>query len=359
MLQPKAVVLGTSRADQGIDPSYPGFHFSPVFNLATASQPYKETRRILEMLSDPKYGRLKQAVIGLDFTMSNHLVPFPADYSEDVFSPWYRARLLPSVFTLLDSYRTITQQEAAPFLQANNQLWRKDGFHIVSGTVGKGHALLFDESERHYFRDNYNIPPTCTHDFYPPDVAAPPMDELRNALATAYQRTLDVRLFISPSHARNWEVIAAAGLWSKFEEWKRLLIAINETEAAKAGKPEYPIWDFSGYNSITTEQVPLKGDTTTLMRWYWESSHYKKETGDLVLDRVFGLSISGMPLPDDFGVSIDSRNIDRHLQDIRAGRMRYRATHADEVAEIEAVARQVASKKNCTKRPANTNKPQH
>jgi hypothetical protein len=185
------------------------------------------------------------------------------------------------------------------------------------------------------------------------------MDELRNALATAYQRTLDVRLFISPSHARNWEVIAAAGLWSKFEEWKRLLIAINETEAAKAGKPEYPIWDFSGYNSITTEQVPLKGDTTTLMRWYWESSHYKKETGDLVLDRVFGLSISGMPLPDDFGVSIDSRNIDRHLQDIRAGRMRYRATHADEVAEIEAVARQVASKKNCTKRPANTNKPQH
>jgi hypothetical protein len=174
MLQPKAVVLGTSRADQGIDPSYPGFHFSPVFNLATASQPYKETRRILEMLSDPKYGRLKQAVIGLDFTMSNHLVPFPADYSEDVFSPWYRARLLPSVFTLLDSYRTITQQEAAPFLQANNQLWRKDGFHIVSGTVGKGHALLFDESERHYFRDNYNIPPTCTHDFYPPDVAAPP-----------------------------------------------------------------------------------------------------------------------------------------------------------------------------------------
>ncbi|MFC1932391.1 hypothetical protein ACFLXU_02005 [Chloroflexota bacterium] len=50
------------------------------------------------------------------------------------------------------------------------------------------------------------------------------------------------------------------------------------------------------------------------MQWYWDSSHYKKELGDLMLDKIFNYHESGRIVPDNFGVLITSDNIERHLE---------------------------------------------
>ena len=88
---------------------------------------------------------------------------------------------------------------------------------------------------------------------------------------------------------------------------------INEQEAARSGESPYPLWDFSGYNSLTTEDVPPDGDSETQMKWYWESSHYKKELGDLVLDRIFDYHHPERIVPDDFGVLLTPKNIKRGI----------------------------------------------
>lgn len=163
----------------------------------------------------------------------------------------------------------------------------------------------------------------------------------------AYREDIDLRLFISPAHARQWETLAVSGLWSKWEEWKRRLTVMNEVEAARAGKSPFPIWDFSGYNSISTEAVPALNDVNIIMRYYIDSSHYTAAAGNLVLDRLFDYHSPERTLPADFGVRITPANIEAHLARIRDERERYRRTHAADVAEIAGIAQEVAKTKYC------------
>ncbi len=47
--------------------------------------------------------------------------------------------------------------------------------------------------------------------------------------------------------------------------------------------PSIPLWDFSGYSSVTTETLPASGSHAE-MEFYWDSSHFKDIVGDFVLD---------------------------------------------------------------------------
>jgi hypothetical protein len=157
-------------------------------------------------------------------------------------------------------------------------------------------------------------------------------------LRLAHQKKLDLRLFISPSHARQWETLHVGGLWTTWEDWKRQLVKINVEEASRAAAGPFPLWDFSGYTALTTEPFPALGDVASTMRWYWESSHYKKQLGDLVLDRVFDYRDPSRELPGDFGIRLDPATIEAHLAWIRAGRERWVAQYPDDANEIAQVA---------------------
>ena len=141
---------------------------------------------------------------------------------------------------------------------------------------------------------------------------------------------------IGPAHARQWETVAVAGRWDLWEEWKRRLVMMNEDEARRAGRAPFPLWDFSGYNWMTTEPFPEAGDRGRRMTWYWESSHFVKEAGDRVLDRVAGKRDAA----DDFGVLLSSPMLESHLNAIRRGREEWKLRYPVDVAEIEALGRE-------------------
>lgn len=125
------------------------------------------------------------------------------------------------------------------------------------------------------------------------------------------QHTIDLKLYISPAHANlDGEGIMAAGKWEMMEEWKRKIVTI-------ADRYGVPLWDFSGYNSITTEPV------RTPMKYYWDSSHFTEFTSDLILKRIFDTSPSVDEIPLDFGIKLSSSNIKSHLETIRLGRENY------------------------------------
>ncbi|MBT6050167.1 MAG: hypothetical protein HOG49_25505, partial [Candidatus Scalindua sp.] len=138
-------------------------------------------------------------------------------------------------------------------------------------------------------------------------------------------------------HARQSETIVARGIWNDFEKWKRKLVELNEQVALEQNRELFPIWDFSGYNSYTTESVTENGDKESTMQWYWESSHYKKELGDLVLDRIFNYKHPDRVVNDDFGVLLNSDTIEPHLRQIRNDQLLWRQSYTEDVAEIEAL----------------------
>ncbi|MGA8615650.1 MAG: hypothetical protein WB760_29010 [Xanthobacteraceae bacterium] len=134
--------------------------------------------------------------------------------------------------------------------------------------------------------------------------------------------------------------IQDAGLWPQFEDWKRGIVEVLAEEAKESGKPEFPVWDFSGFNSVTDEHIGGPDGKTMRMRWFWEDSHYKKETGDLILDRVLDYHASDRAIPQDFGVRLRSDNIEDWLVATREAGRAYVDAEPGEVRRVqETVAR--------------------
>lgn len=78
---PEALIIGTSREDSGIDPKHVVFQHHSVFNAAISSQPFVESKEILQSLSKHE-GFPKQIVFGLLFENANIFgYSLPADYS--------------------------------------------------------------------------------------------------------------------------------------------------------------------------------------------------------------------------------------------------------------------------------------
>ena len=338
---PEVAFLGTSRTDIGLSPLHEIFAGKKTINLAVSSQPYEESEMLFSHL-DPKNSR--RVIFGMDFFVANMLWTVPSDFLPVNYLEKRKRELLLSIWTFKDSLKTAFHMGQVP---GNN--WTNEGQRLWNhGYVlsAKGNHQLFIGSEKGYL-SMYIPAPNCAFEFDTRNGSLSHMDAARAIFARAYRENTDLRLFISPSHARQWETLAAAGLWDKWEEWKRRLTKMNEEEAKKAGKSPFPIWDFSGYNSISTEAVPPLGDMKNFMRNYFDSSHYTPAVGNLVLDRMFDYHAPDRKVPDDFGTLITSANLDAHLAHIRADREQYRRTHPDDIAEIAALAKKVAHDKHC------------
>ena len=336
------LILGTSRADIGLDPGHPGF-VGDTYNLGISSQPLEESRRLLEWAGTQV--ALRQVVFATDFFTTNALREPPADYTDGNFERYNSLRLLTSIDTLQASIRTVKGQSLSGMLERGH-LWGSDGRRYWSqeyAITKGGHRKLALDSEKYYLSRTYLPPPAYTFAFTAGNKSAE--NDYRRIFSFAHRKDIDLRVLVSPSHARQWEVINVLGLWPQWEEWKRMLVRINDEEARKAGKAPFPLWDFSGHNSITSEEFPVSGDVEAMMNWYWDSSHYKKAAGDLVLDRIFARGGGAAEVPPDFGVLLSDDMLEQHLQQLRLARDRWRESHPKDVAEIAEMAATAAKER--------------
>jgi hypothetical protein len=168
-------------------------------------------------------------------------------------------------------------------------------------------------------------------------------DPFRFMLRRAHAEGTDLRLFVTPAHAVNRTLLQALGLGDRYEFWLKELVRINEEEAALASREPLPLWDFSDANTITRDPVPLATDPTP-MRWYWEYSHYRKATGDLMLDRVLGFSDPQRRLPADFGVRLTGANVDAHIARAKADLQAWASANSELVAPIVMAARTLTTR---------------
>lgn len=328
------VILGTSRTDIGIGREHEAFAGMRVLNLATFGQPIQETRRLMERAVEQ--GQPKTIVVGLDFFAFNMLFVPPSDYVEENYSPWRPYSLMLSVSALSDSWAAAHRK-----VPSAGDCCYADGFRTpqaLSGLAGN-YRKNFIGNERMYLLEKYLPYPACRFSFSGSGEENS-LGDFRAMVRLARQRGIDLRLFISPSHARQWETLAVAGLWEQWEDWKRQLVRINEEESGKSAAA-FPLWDFSGYDEVSTEAVPSAGDKKGAMRWYSDSSHYTPELGKRIVRRMFAADGEA------WGLVLNGANVEAHLAQVRSARGRYRAAHPQDIAEIESTAREVDRLKHC------------
>ena len=146
------------------------------------------------------------------------------------------------------------------------------------------------------------------------------MEQLDKTTENLCEYGTQLRFFIQPNHALS--ELHYLSQWENRENWQRTLVKLIDKR--KAQGCDTRLVDFSGFNDITTEEIPQKTGRET-MRYYWEQSHYRSEVGRMILAKLF--SVDRKAEPSEFGVELNGKVIEQHLENIRSSRDRYLKGH--------------------------------
>ncbi len=340
-LRPATIILGNSHAEAAYDPQHPAITLRPAYNLAIGGAGLSTLRRyFLEALAA---GDLRQVILALDLTLFDPAAN-AADASLDTVlltdttgkpagdaRKWRRlAFILLSGTMSSDSWWSYTHQGKPVAIYGRSGL-REEAYDIaqVAREGGTRRASLRVEAsflagtlrdvESASFRAGYGT-----------TLAA-----LQEIVDLSASHGIQLKLIINPIHARQNHALDAAGLWPLYENWKRDLVAA----AQRSPRPELvSLWDFSGVSSCTAENLPPDANAASAMRWYRESSHFRRVLGNRVFDRVFGR-------PDDgacpgLGQRLEPATLAAALAAQRAALRQWVETHAADANEIEDLAKQ-------------------
>jgi hypothetical protein len=330
--KPRTLIIGSSRADLGLDAQSPVWpaEVRPVYNLALgAASPYiayrylqhvmfRQTPRLVVMGLEFSYFLTVDNEPGLEPEAERRLAVTRngdrnAEAGRQYMQDFFRATL--SLDALTDSVTELTANfrgDSSDMVAGN---WEWQNYRRLVSEGGSVPVLTLS--------DFYNIPA-----FLNKANNALAMQDLKAIIDLCAAHDARLILFISPSRADELEIIDLEDQWRNFESWKRELVKLVEQYKSSEGWRGVSLWDFSGYNVYSSEAVPEGGRT---LQWFWETVHYKRDLGNLVVYRLFGAGT------DDFGVALKSSNLDSHLTAIRERQQVYRERYPRDVARVRTV----------------------
>lgn len=326
-LAPVSIVMGSSRPEVAVDPDYAAWPetYRPVYNYSFHGTSIQELAGWLDHAL--QVAPVQKILFGLDF----HMFSKHEDASDHWQGNWFVHRqALLSLDSLIASWRTLREQDPIddPGLLPNGQLaWTANLRRVKK----HGHRRDFIHKEEAGMRNMLDR--VQAGDGY---IKPESLEVLDDMLNLCRRRGIEVTFFVVPVHIRLNEVFYQAGFYEEYLDWKKSLVMLLDANNRRyANRPAYPLYDFSGVNYVNTEPVPPLGDVKTNMVYYWESSHCKKQAGDMMLDVMFGRREL---LPDpDFGVVLTTANVDAVLAESRQKFLDYRSQHPEMVEEISAM----------------------
>ncbi|NEQ74497.1 MAG: hypothetical protein F6K23_16525, partial [Okeania sp. SIO2C9] len=246
-IKPVTVLLGSSRTKRALDPNHPALeNHQQAYNLSLDNPNVYELRRYLEhAIANQK--ELDLVIVGLDFFTFNSFQENRVNFYENrlekqrisakdfINVTFSLDALLASKETIVDSLKTPPD-------------------YLGYGENGFMPELNIDP-EKTQQRFNRLISYYVKHRYARYQLSGQFLDELKKIVDLSQKNKIKLMLFISPSHATHWEAMKRKDKWSTFEEWKRKVVQISD------------VFDFSGYNSITTEAIHHN------MENYTENSH--------------------------------------------------------------------------------------
>lgn len=334
---PQILLMGSSRvafgfSAQSVQRYFPG---QAIYNLGLLGITEYELLRYFQHAS--AFNSLTHVIIGLDLLQFNANQPARPDFIEERLqvnadnqpNNVFYGDYLPTLFSVDAAVTTFKEITGAVKPQ---DLYYGNGFRVES--LGGGNLSNFIISESGYVNGVYS-----NFVFRNPNGSMDTLACFKKVLELAQQKHLQLHLFISPAHARQWETIDSAGIWKNWEEWKRQLVIINEAVANQHHAKPFELFDFSGYSVYSTETVPREPEKNT--RWYRDSAHFLPDLGELVLQRMFK---STAETDKSFGVLLTSATIEENLRTIREGHLHYVATHPQDKADIDKLAQERAQR---------------
>ena len=314
------IILGTSRAKAGMPSRHAAFATNHICNLGVDAALMSESEIIFNYTR--ARNPIRRVVLCLDFALMRHQNVDPTDFVESRFNPQlslfdYHVKHILGAKALDKSFEFLRLQMSRQFPPEDE----RDGFNMrVMKSVG---------SQRIWFN---KVLRSLAYGYSVLRIEPPEMASFRRMIRTARAQGIELTLAINPVHALDLELVRFGGNWERFEDWRRDVVRIVAEESPDG---RVVLWDFSGYWAETTEEVPLDGDRTTRMKYYFENSHFTPAMGALMMNRMLLGATNG------FGDRITPANIEAHTKRIREQREIYARTHASEIQWVEGIVQQV------------------
>jgi len=327
-IRPGTLILGNAQIESGLDPESQDWPDDdrPVLNAASQGGDVFMSWRLLQHDIAVKPPQL--VVVGLDFLdfvkpdadskyvalrgderrlLVDRSAKPNASRSIQLWRDFFDTTLTRQA--ILDSIETL-RQRGRPAVTTMTELGFDPARDYETAVHETGIEAIFLRSDEIYRAQYRSLYPSL---FYNPSRNLQ-FRSLEAMIDLAKRNDIRLILFIPPYHARYLEILHDAGFWNSFEAWKHALVQTVD-EAAGKRRDLILLYDFSGYDDISGEQVPQPGDTQAEMRWYRDSTHYTPALGDLMI-------ASMMEAGPVLGQELNAQTLEADLQRIRDDRDR-------------------------------------
>lgn len=296
------ILVGSSRVETGIDPDFLSQQTArTVYNIALPSAKLYEQFRYLEhALTIQK--DVKLVILGIDNWLLYNPYKNTGDFDEERLGT-NGLRLLEalqinfSLDTISKSLQTIETNQKKPDYTYYYLNGRRDTAYL---------GYDFDQWIKGWGRnkDESTLSPVA-------------INSLKKIRDLCKEKRIELIAFITPEHALQLETAYLQGRGKIIEQGKRELVKMM------------PVWDFSGYNSITTEPVSDR------MENYTDTSHFTLKVGNLILARI--LQKQEDKVPKDFGILLTPNNVELHLAKIQADRQLWLKNNHKVISFLEKI----------------------
>ncbi len=318
----QVLIFGSSRCLRAIDPRSGYFPASHTFNACLSGTNMAELVPMIRFARKTN-PNLKRIVIGLDFEMFGDVRGVSGDFDLSRAAGKLRIEMVLDYLLSLDTLRLSGQTLYENYKKQPNDL-SDNGYADRAIDPPKGTARARFDS---VLKDDFLIDPQTygAYRYSPERVAA-----FAKTLKKLNDVGVKVDLFISPLHARQLDAIYDLGLGGDYAAFLGDMAMVAQDASAR-------LVDFSGFNNVTMERVPPKGSHDE-MKYYWESSHYTRATGDLILAKFAGA-------PEDFGEPLFPEKVPSEIAVLHVNHMVYVEEQPDEVKAVAAMVQETAPKR--------------
>jgi hypothetical protein len=303
--QPRTVFIGTSRVAVGLDPhDLPG---AEAYNLGLLGSTVPEHIAFARYAVD--YAPVERIVFGLDYASFGDFNRYSSAFRLAILGPFAFWRALPD---LLLSQSQLLQSRITLTLSRRHVKPRfaDDGMLIAANELRSNAdpAVRVIRKVEQYAR------------FYHWTASPEPMLGEFDAFLAGLPPRVAITVFVTPAHVAMYEALRPTGREDAYEAWLR---RVTEICAAH----HVTLWDFNGYNRITTEPFATSDAD------YIDGAHTKPEVGRLMLAAMLqGAKIA------DFGVQLTPDMIGAYLAAQREAAETWRREHPDDARRAAEAA---------------------
>lgn len=318
------IILGTSRVAHGLHPL--SFQLSDkVYNAGLDGSNMYEISQVFHFSRHVQ--PLKSVILGLDFASFSGNNRVRGDFELSRFAGKSKYEIY--FASLFSSQQLVNSWETLQFNRKGNEL---NTVYTIQGFRKRKSFPAFNKKHfQRKLRMNFER-------YQQLEYQKSKLKLFEEIVTYCLKNNIQLHLFISPIHVQNLEVMRIAGRFSTFEQWKKDLVrVVDNANNNHKYQNKVNLWDFTGYNTITTEYIPTVSQEDSL-KGYIDSDHYRPKVGNLIIELVVnGNSRKKAKIPEDFGVVINKNNIEQHLQKVRFDQQLYHQDYPEVIEEIEKV----------------------